>query len=370
MAALAGEVIAHGGQPRTKSPPRPSLTLVTPAHTTEDDRRQWARGTNTHHIGLALGPELPDSLKEGPSPVTPGSYRTNSQLLPDKPTYSLFPPPLRTGPNGRRTSQTLRPQPNNCYRPDKSSPMTGPSFPSSMDTSQVHLQEGSTNRSLSDPFYETPKGSPSQGYRGVPWTNPLTTVGKPLPAHPPPNARGLRPVSPRSQRANLSRPYPPPPLEQHYPPAIERRHSRKNTARKKSNSSSQYTRFSNGSETSFEDADEDVLPPPKSALSPVAEVRSPPQDSSKISYPTVPMSASESPTRIINRPGPPYRSGSLLAKRRGEGKAAELARGISSNDVRRSAKWKILVSPGLEPLDGSNPGSPQTSRSAGRTPPI
>ncbi|KAL9632188.1 MAG: hypothetical protein Q9164_005478 [Protoblastenia rupestris] len=338
MAAIAAREFAHEEQPRTLSPPRAPLTLVTPAQTAEGGWQQWTRNTPPPNIGLALGPEVAGSSRDGPSPITPGSNRTHSQLLPEKPTYSLFPPPLRTGPNSRRTSQTLRPPASNAYAPDKSSPMAGPSFPSSMDTSQAHLQGVSRNRSLSDPFYDPPKGSPLQGYRGIPWTDLSTTVRKPLPAQPSSRVRGIRTSSTsQAQQPNLPRPYPPPPpIEQHYMAAINRQHSRRNTARKKSNSSSQFTRFSNGSETSFEDADDDLLPQPKTTLSPVAEVRSPPQRPPKVMYPPVPTTAAESSTRVINRPRPPHQSDSLLAKRRGDEKAAELAAGMSSNGARRS----------------------------------
>ncbi|KAL9099097.1 MAG: hypothetical protein Q9163_005351 [Psora crenata] len=362
MAAVAAEHSPPGDQPWLESLPVPSSNPVKPAHPTGRDWQQWDRTTDSRKIGLAVGPGIPRPPSEGPSPITPGSHRTNSQLLPEKPLYSLFPQPLRTDPNSGGPSRNPRPQASNGYAPDMSPPMAGPSFPSSMDTSQAHLQDRTWNRSLSDPFYHTPQGPPSQGYTGIPRSALSATVGEPLPANPSPGAPVIITPPSWSQRAP-----PPPPKGQPYLAGIQRQHSRKRPARKKSNSSSQYTRFSNGSETSFEDADEELLSPQKSALSPVAEVRSPPQRSPKIVYHSMPISASESSKRVINKYGPtPHQAGPLLTKRGDGEKAAELSSDSSPVDVRRSAKWKILVSPGLEALDGSTLGS---SRSAVRTTP-
>ena len=372
MATIAARDFAHEDPSRNKSPQGKSLTLMTPANTSEIGWQRWAKNNDPHNIGLGLGSELSGSTsKERPSPI---SHRTDSQLLPDKPTYSLFPPPLRTGPDSRRTSHNPTTPAYDGYGSDRSPPMTGPRFPSAIDTSQAHLQRRTNVRSLSDPFYDSATSPPPREYRGIPRTDLSTTIRKPLPAQQSPSARGMWAQSAtESQQPNLPQTYPPPPPlpDKQYLAAMERQHSRKHPPRKKSNSSSQYTRFSNGSETSFEDADEDPLPLLRSALSPVAEVRSPPRHSSKVSYPPVPPTAAESPSRIINRPRPPYRSESLLAKRRRDEKAAELPNDMQRDDARRSAKWKILVSPGLGPLDNSSDSnSPPTTRSVERTPPM
>ena len=378
MSATETRDFATDDEPRAKSPPRAPLTIVTAPQTNHEGWQNWAKSTNPspRNIGLALVPELPHSAKEGPLPMTPGSYSINSQLLPERPTtYSLFPAPPRSGPDSRRTSQNLKP-PIPAYAPERASKMNGPRFPSSVDTSQANLQGDGRQRSLSDPFYDAPKSSPLQGYRGIPFTDPSAAVMRPTQAYHPyePQDMGPASASPRTQQPSLPRTYPPPPpIEQHYLASIERSNSRKHPSRKKSANSSQFTRstrFSNGSETSFEDADADDFPLPRSELSTVAEVRSPPQKSPKVIYPPVPYTAAESSNRIINRPRPPYRKESLVAKRRGEEKAAELAEGLQGRDVRQTAKWKILVSPGLESLDGSSSGSPYTARSAGRTPPM
>ena len=376
MAAIAARDFAAEDEPREKGPPRAPLTIVTPVQTNHGGWQNWARSTNPspRNIGLALGPELPYSAKEGPLPITPGSYSTNSQLLPERPNYNLFPAPLRAGPDSRRMSQNLKP-PIPAYAPERPSQMNQPRFPSSVDTSQANLQGASRQRSLSDPFYNNPESSTLHGYRGIPFTDPSAAVTRPTQAYYPYEPLDISPTSTttRTQQPSLPRTYPPPPpIEQHYLASIERSHSRKNPSRKKSTNSSQFTRstrFSDGSETSFEDADLDDFPLPRSELSPVAEGRSPPQKSPKVVYPAVPHSAAESSYRIINRPRP-YRKESLVAKRRGDEKAAELANSLQGHDVTQTAKWKILVSPGLESLDGSSSGSPYTARSVGRTPPM
>ena len=272
-----------------------------------------------------------------------------------------------------------------------------------MDTSQSHLQPGSIRqRSLSDPFYDDFNRSPPpnvnlyvQGSRPrspssprpIPsnrpgaWIAPTDVVRKPVPPMQSPSAKGLRPAPSRTQQPSLPRPYPPPPpIEQHYLAAIERSHSRKDPRRKQSTSSSKFTRFSNGSETSFEDADEDEAPAARKFLSPVAEspaLRSPPR--SGITYPSIPISATESPTRNPPREAParpelPTRADSLLAKRLGEQKAREIAGRLHGThagvheDARKTAKWKILVSPGLNNPESS--GSPPLARSDERTQPV
>ena len=409
MAAIGGRQFENHLQPSSPPaveaapPPRRELRIVTPSTSSDDGWNRYQRSMNPDEIALAVHPPPPKSSDHSPiDPITPASYRTSSQLLPDKPAYSLFPPPLRVTPRNSSAPTGLRPSgPTAPRQGDSPYAKYSPRFPSNMDTSQAHLQPGSSrHRSLSDPFYDGYNRSPPQNVnqsvqgsrprspgssRPVPsnypgaWTTPNDFVRKPVPALQSPSARGLRPAPSRTQQPSLPRPYPPPPpIEQHYLTAIERSHSRKDPPRKQSTSSSRLTRFSNGSETSFEDADEEEAPPARKFLSPVAEspaLRSPPR--SGITYPSIPISAAESPTRgRLNpaRPEPPTRSDSLLAKRLGEQKAREIAGRLQgmhpevNEDVRKTAKWKILVSPGLNKLESSR--SPQSARSNDRTLPM
>ena len=385
-------------------PPRRELRIVTPATSSDDGWNRYQRSMNPEEeSALAVHQPPPKSSNHSPiDPITPASYRTSSQLLPDKPTYSLFPPPLRITPRNSSAPAGLRPSGPTAPRQNHSPyAKYSPRFPSNMDTSQAHLQPGSSRqRSLSDPFYDDYNRSPPPNVypyvqasqprspgssRPIPsdypgaWKTPNDVVRKPVPALQSPSARGLRPAPSRTQQPSLPRPYPPPPpIEQHYLAAIERSHSRKDPRRKQSNSSSKFTNFSNGSETSFEDADEDEVPATRKFLSPVAEspaLRSPPR--SGVTYPSIPISAAESPTRTPpnrapTRPELPTRSDSLLTKRLGEQKAREIAGRLQgthpgvNEDVQNTAKWKILVSPGLSNLESS--GLPQSARGNGRTP--
>ena len=393
----------------TVPPPRRDLRIVTPASSSDDGWNRYQRSMNPEEdVVLPVHPPPLTSLNHSPiDPITPASYRTSSQLLPDKPTYSLFPPPLRITPRNSSAPAGLRPSGPTAPQ-HGNSPHTkySPRFPSNMDTSQAHLQAGSgRQRSLSDPFYDDFHHSPPpnvypyvqnsrprspgssrlvpSNYPGA-WSTPTDVVRKPVPALESPSAKGLRPPPSRAQHTSFSRSYPPPPpIEQHYLAAIERSHSRKDPRRRPSNSSSKLTRFSNGSETSFEDADEEEAPATRKFLSPVAEspaLRSPLR--SGVTYPPIPISAAESPARTPPnrtppnrapiRPEAPPRTNSLLSKRLGEQKAREIASRLQgmapgvNEDVRNTAKWKILVSPGLGDPEGS--GSPQSAGNNGRTP--
>lgn len=401
MDAIGGRDFENHPQPSSlpaveaiTPPPRRELRIVTPSTSGDDGWNRYQRGMDPEDNAVAVNPPPPKSSNHSPiDPITPASYRTSSQLLPDKPTYSLFPSPLRITPRNSSAPAGLRPSGPTAPR-QGGSPYTkySPRFPSNMDTSQSYLQPGSSRqRSLSDPFYDdfnrsqppnakqyvqgsqpqSPGSSHSvpRNYSGA-WNTPNEFTRKAVPALQSPSARGLRPAQSRTQQPSFPRPYPPPPpLEQHYLAAIERSNSRKDPRRKQSTSSSKFTRFSNGSETSFEDADEDDDPAARRFLSPVAESpahRSPPR--SGITYPSIPVSAAESPTRNLpkeapGRPDPPTRSDSLLTKRLGEQKAREIAGRLQgthpgvNEDVRRTAKWKILVSPGLDRHHESS-GSP------------
>lgn len=411
MAAIGGGDLESYPRPSSPPavvgvpPPRRDLRIVTPASSSDDGWNRYQRSVNPEEeLALAVPPPPSKSSNHSPiDPITPASYRTSSQLLPDKPTYSLFPPPLRITPRNSSAPAGLSPSgPTAPQQGDSPYAKYNPRFPSNMDTSQAHLQPGSSRqRSLSDPFYDdcnrspppnvypyvqTSRPRPPGSSRPVPcnypgaWTTPINVVRKPVPALESPSARGLRPAPSRTQQPSLPRPYPPPPpIEQHYLAAIERSHSRKDPRRKQSNSSSKLTRFSNGSETSFEDADEEEAPAAHKFLSPVAEspaLRSHPR--SGITYPSIPISAAESPTRTPPKRAParpelPTRSDSLLTKRLGEQKAREIASRLQgthpgvNEDARNTAKWKILVSPGLNNLESSR--SPQSARGNGRTPP-
>jgi len=377
---------------RQRSPTR-QLRLETPTTSSEDGWGQYQRDMAPKEMRLPAGPQLPRSLRDEPSPITPASNRTrNSQLLPDKPSYSLFPSPLRVTPRDSVPNQ-LRPgsaAPTPAV-PALRSPFAraAPQHPSSMDTSQAHLQGGNGAENSNDPFTATsnrsapniypyfqesrPRPPPRSVRRDTPrfrvpsWEQPASTgvVRKPVAGPQPHRTQGVGP--------------PPPPSEQHYMAAIEDFHRRK-ASRKRGNALRPLTHHTSGSETSFENSDVemDEVPNLRSTLSPVTEVRSPPvrPPKGRVSYPAIPISASESPTRRkdSNSVPHPVRSDSLLSKRLGQDRAREIAGRVQGppqqprdNGFRDTAKYKILVSPGLEPIENS--GSPSSAKSVVKSPP-
>ena len=382
--------IRHQPTPRRQRSPTRHLRLETPASSSENAWGQYRKDMAPEQIGLALGPQAPRSLKDEHSPITPASNRTrNSQLLPDKPTYSLFPSPLRTTPRNSIPNQIIRP-PGNSPKPavpPLGSPFarSAPQHPSSMDTSQRHLQGGSASRAPdSDPFTDASNRSPPNIYakfresRSRPpppstrheprtvripsWEQPPSAgvVRKPVATYQPYRIRGADPP-PSSNRANDVT-------------VIEGSHRRK-PSRKSSSASRPVTFFSTESETSFESLDDEDDEPrdPRSALSPVAERRSP--RAGRVSYPAIPVSAAESPSRKPQeRHLHPAESDSLLSKRLGQSKAKEIAdrlrdplRQTEENEARSSAKRKVLVSPGVRGIDRST--SPPSAISAVKSPP-
>jgi len=395
MSSIAARDFEYEFRSRQQPPPRQhrsptrQLRLETPASSSEDGWAHYQKVMAAEHIGLAVGPQIPRSLRDEHSPITPASNRTrNSQLLPDKPTYRLFPPPLRPTPRNSIPNQVIRP-PGNSPRPavpPLGSPFArfAPQHPSSVDTSQAHLQGGRAARASSarasnfDPFTDASNRSPAivrplfqesrprplppstrhepRNFRVPSWEQPPSAgvVRKPVPTYQPYRAQGVG--------------HAPPSNEHHHGAAIENSHRRKSSRR--SRASRRETFFSTGSETSFESDDDDEVPDPRSALSPVTEVRAPP--GGRVSYPAIPVSASESPTRRAReRPVYPAQPDSLLSKRLGQDKAKEIAgrlrgprRASDEDDVPHSAKWKILVSPGLRGIDKS-----ETPPSAVKSPP-
>ncbi len=381
-------------QPREGLPPpmpRGPLRLVTPATSSEDGWNHYQRSMNTEDIGLAVGPPLRNSTA-GPSPKSPTSNRTtDSHLLPDKPHYSLFPSPLKINARNSIPGQGVRPprvDTSNSARP----PSTGPphQFPNSMDnTSQSNLQRrADPHRSLtqSDPFFSS--SSPPDidpfiqangpvvhpGFRVPPQLSPTDVARWLVPAHQSPSARGLFTSSNRTVPPNLPQNFSPSGLvEQHSRDPTNNSYRRKHHPNRKSESSRPLTTFlSEDSDTTSieEDSDDEPEIRPRSTLSPVAEsphLRSPfQQQKHQFEYPPVPVSTSASPMRYPTRVEQRSQPQPLSTRRLGEQRAREIA-GRLETQAPPSAKWKVLVSPGLEPLGNSeSPASPSASE-AGRT---
>ena len=386
-------------QPREELPPpmpRGPLRLVTPNTSSEDGWNHYQRSMDTEDIGLAVGPPVRNSTS-GPSPKSPISNRTtNSHLLPDKPTYSLFPSPLKINARNSIPGQSVRPSGVDTSRSARP-PSTGPphQFPHNMDnTSQSNLQRPvDPRRSLtqSDPFFKS--SSPPDidpfiqanssvihpAFRVPPQLSPIDAARRPVPAHQSPSARGLVTSSNRKVPPDLHQNYPPPGLfEQHSREPMDNSFKRRHYANKKSESSkplTQGTFFSEESDTTSIEEDSDDEPEhlgirPRSTLSPVAEsprLRSPfQQQEHQFEYPPVPVSTSASPMRYPTSVEQRSQSQPLSTRRLGEQRARDIA-GRLETQASPSARWNVLVRPGLEPLGNSeSPASPSAS-DAGRT---
>ena len=384
LAIIAARDFGHDPEGKEVVPPNrkqspPQVTVMTPASTGEGGWSQWRRNTAPQDIGLALAPGV---FTQGhPSPKTPASHRTrNSQLLPEKPSYSLFPPPLRPSPQSRRVSQSLEAQlaARNASTAESSLPqVTGPRFPSTLDTSQSTMQGDSSSRSPVPrlnifPFMQAARAEsghkpyrqelPSDMISGPQWSAPTDSlIRKPLPAHASPSARGIRlGRSIHNKDAGTLRDR----LARKSTVLKPLDTSSSSTSRREKSDSRPPTWFSTGSETSFEDAEDDAADP-ISALTPVKERHN--SDKTDSVFPNSLSSL---------RPNPLSRGDSLLARRREDQEATMAAENMTPlsvlNIVRHSAKQQILQSPILsEPLgtDSSSLDSPRTNRIGAMTPP-
>lgn len=341
--------------------PRGPLRLVTPATSSEDGWEDYQKTMTTDDIGVAVGPPIPITTAEH-SPNTPKSTRTtNSQLLPDKPRFSLFPSPLRINPRNNISAQGSQPSgdPTSPQAPCSAGP--SPQFPNAMgNTSQANLQgRPDPSRWLSDPFYDPRNRTPPHIYPYVQASRPLSPRSKypdhpafrlstqveptgvaarnPIPPNQSPSARFLYPSSYRTQKPNHPRTQSSSgPAEQHYNEMMDNSHRRKGHSKNKSEFSRPLTGdtfFSDtGSETSFENSDSEddhdlghrsSRPMrPRSNLSPVAEsprkLGSPFQhQQDRFQYPAVPVATTVSPMRY---PGSPslFPAEDLASRKRGE----------------------------------------------------
>ncbi|KAL8939231.1 MAG: hypothetical protein Q9216_003477 [Gyalolechia sp. 2 TL-2023] len=386
---------------------------------------QWRKSMRLEDIGVAVAPS-PSNPTHPHSPVTPksaASYETTSRLLPDKPVYSLYPPPLRISSYNQDISTV-----------DGSGPALagfGGSLPSlapvpvprgrgTMDTSQTNLHIGQpTIRAVSsDPFLDSVSSNRVANpmhLQTLPSQRNRSTVSRPADVHP--GRMGSReihrkPVPTRLPSSNLrgdstvervdwvDAGLPAQSANAVAGPSASSRVlpvRSKSAARRKFGGKRPET-FLSTSETDFEDTGSDDEPPvPQSYLSPLLE--SPPSHSrvAGVRYPVGPASAAESPS--LNRTPREIRREQIelnpaLDRSKGKGKAGprtpiptdkplpEIPGGrelrerqqapntSGSSGVRPvqpgSAKYNILVAPGLEGIE--NIGTPRSKSSAEWTP--
>ncbi|KAI4281587.1 MAG: hypothetical protein L6R38_003565 [Xanthoria sp. 2 TBL-2021] len=398
----------------------------------------FSRGTKPEDIGVAVAPGPVQQTPHDRSPITPvsaASYETTSRLLPDKPTYSLYPPPLRLSSYNTHVNPIDVPgtQAVDFARiPLLANPRPAPRGRGTMDTSQtyLHLGQPTLRHVPSDPFLESTSSAhlvPSKQYQTRPsqrpraaapalapapapapasvavqyghWTEPMQVPRKPVPARrpthgPPTSVQDDRPDGTPAlpSCSAISAAGPSTALGAAQPIR------RKSSGRPKVSGKRPTTFLSTTSDTSFEDADSDDEPPPplpQSTLSPVVESPASRPRVAGVRYPVIPTSAAMSPS--INQTIREVPRGQIElnpASDRSKGKAkispktpsprdkpvpalpelagsplGERQQGPDSSSDRvkpGSAKWNILVAPGLDGIE--NIGTPKSMTSGEWTP--
>ena len=341
--------------------------------------------------------------------LIPAPLRINHSLSPESPAGGVVPgvagigvrgatPLKRPAPRGRNsfnTSPHTLPSGFANVRPYASDPfLDSRSDPSA----SVYAHQGRQN----------PRTKVPNNYRPNPeilgqgqWTQSLENLPKPVPARQSSSARTLS-----RQKASISpsdytgRPI----FDLSTPPPLPTPLPRKPVPRRKSTPKRPPTHYSSASETSFEDAgnDDEEMPASHPLLSPVAESPAIISSRGKVTYPRAPGFATlhyerrpepESPTPKPARrkqPPPLVTSGTNLkplksnlkplprvpenpesallgvGRERGGQRPTQIITDSRNSprgevELRRTAKWKILVSPGLEGIESV--GTPRSRSS-------
>ncbi len=386
-------------------------------------------------LGLAVGSETRERLVVDENSPSGASYRTTSKLLPDKPSYSLYPSPLKI----RHSTSPFSPvsdQLGGKAGIGQKGPMPlsrpSPRLCSSHDPGQFSTQRGvsTLHASASDPFLDdrcgsraltsaSPRRQPLQletpsGHRPDTetinhgeWTQSLDDLRKPV------AARSIRKrdfqnpacvsISPNEYtgRALFEE-------SQQRPSHLRQEGKRANRIRPRR---SMWIRDSSASDTNFEDTDEEEEIPPvptshpfMSPFQPYGGVAyskipgfAPPQPANQPPPPKVP---SPRPARRNQPPPAPLMTPNQALRQKAGKKLPDLPdvggtaavgghrepgptiprKGTKEmKDVQNTAKWKILVSTGLQGIEnsptlrppGSGEGRPITppKNAAARSPP-
>lgn len=381
-------------------------------------------------IGLALGSEARERLTVDETSSSAASHRTTSKLLPDKPSYSLWPPPLRVKHSTSPVSPISGSLPGEAGIGQKGpTPLSRPSprLGDSPSTSQLQHHRGvsSVHASASDPFldshsgpraltYTSPRRQPlrletprsNQPDPEIPthgqWTQSLDDLRRPVPARHSSSARQLN-----RQKAACASISPNEYTGRHLIPSPVDRPSHVRRQSQRTKGSNRFgppmPRYSSASDTNFEDTDdEEGIPPmPTShrflpSLPSSGEVAH-----SKFQGSAASQQFGQRPLPISPTPKPARRNQPQLApistqkifesNGMSNGKALlevpELpdtpvnptvqkrykpSPAISSNadratdNVRNTAKWQILVAPGLNGI--VNDGTPWSQGGSERKP--
>lgn len=420
--------------------------FVTPERKSRNESTIGRRGLHPDEIGIALGSERRERLATDEPPASATSYMTTSKLLPDKPSYSLYPSPSRPQNPRSPVSPINSPLPGEAGIGQKGPmPLLRPSprLGNSPEPDQLRSQRGlsSMHASASDPFLDRHPASqaltrtnprmqrlrlemPSSN-RPDPqilqhgrWTQSLDDLPKPLAARHSSSARALN--REKSALASIS------PNDYRGRALFQPREDRSNQVRPQgqrtkgiNRSRLSTTRYSSASETNFEDTDDEEAIPPM----PTYHYLLPTQSSgdvapSKVWGSAKPQQFGQRPMPTSPTPNPSRRNprlptpislqnvsgskGTLKRKplpdvpelpglpelpdtpvnatveglRKGSALPGNSSR--ATDDMKHTAKWQILVSPGLTGIDhssmpltnGVGTGKPATSLryGAARTP--
>ena len=301
----------------------------------------WRKGLRPEDI---VAPSVVYDTTQEPSPTSFASYRTASRLLPEKPSFSLFPTTPSPKPSRRPQSAVLRSAEG---APISLIPPIPPPKPTHqgrkpVDGSQA-LRQSSESRppALRDPFVEScgdPRAlmyakeheratraqlprivTPSTSYNHG--SSAAVSSDSTLPRHPPaiwppPEYRweGVLPYSvsnhnppqenPGARAINRSEYISRPSYQSYHPHISTQLHPSKSASfARKTSGRRPMTHYTMSSDTSFEDDIEEIaeLPRRSSMLSPVVEVRTP---LSAIRYPTVPGNAASAMERRLSHTSP------------------------------------------------------------------
>lgn len=397
--------------------------FVTPERKSRNETTTGRRRLHPDEIGLALGSETRGRLAVDEPPTSAASYRTTSNLLPDKPSYSLYPSPSRPQNPRSPVGPINSPLPGEAGIGQKGPmPLLRPSprLGNSPEPDQLRSQRGfpPMHASASDPFLDRHPGSQALAYinprrqrlrlempssnRPDPqilqhgqWTQSLDDLPKPVAARHSSSARelnrqksALASISPNDYRGRA--------LFQ--PPADRSTQVRREGQRIKGTNRFRLStaRYSSASETNFEDTDdEEPIPPmptsyhfilPNQSSGDVASSRAqgsatplqfgqrpiptsptpnPARRNQRLAIPLSLHNVSGSKRMSIRKPLPPVPElpgvpelpdspVNATVQGRRERSALPRNRSRATDDVRRTAKWQILVSPGLTGIDSSS----------------
>ena len=303
-----------------EAPTKAQRLLGMPPRTNENRFSFWRRSMiRPEDIGVAVAPGGAGDITHETSPVSPVSYRTNSELLPDKPSYSLYPAPLQPRSSRRPESAVARsaegadigfyppvppPKPTLQRRPEVKTPMPSDPFLDSSNDPRARMYAMERKHAVEHGGIKGVRSSkiPTSGVQ-MPYNNAWSSSQNPGPSLPRPaylwegalplytSRQGQSQLKPTSQFTDSSA-YPGRPSYAACNPNsnIQQQLTKSAAYSRKSGGKRPLTHLTTASDTSFEDEGDDAeeLPRPSLALSPVVESPKLQSPLGNIRYPIIP----------------------------------------------------------------------------------